>query len=120
MPSKGRCPTSCSRTDGEAPAAMSAIQVVEHLPPESWLPLLQFAQRALAPGGALVVETIYPLNVDALARWFFGDITHTWPANPETLRVMAGFAGFDSAEIRLMNADEDERPQDYALIARKP
>jgi hypothetical protein len=33
---------------------------------------------------------------------------------------MAGFAGFDSAEVRLMNPDEDERPQDYALIARKP
>ncbi len=117
---EGTLPDFLLTYEGEAPAAMSAIQVVEHLPPASWLPLLQYAQRALAPGGALVVETIYPLNVDALARWFFGDITHTWPANPETLRVMAGFAGFDSAEVRLMNADEDERPQDYALIARKP
>jgi hypothetical protein len=117
---EGTLPDFLLTYDGEAPAAMSAIQVVEHLPPASWLPLLQYAQRALAPGGALVVETIYPLNVDALARWFFGDITHTWPANPETLRVMAGFAGFDSAEVRLMNPDEDERPQDYALIARKP
>jgi len=116
---QGTLPDFLLTYDGEAPAAMSAIQVVEHLPPGSWLPLLQYSQRALAPGGALVVETIYPLNVDALANWFFGDITHTWPANPETLRVMAGFAGFDSVDVRLMNPDEDERPQDYALIARR-
>ena len=116
---QGTLPDFLLTYDGEPPAAMSAIQVVEHLPPASWLPLLQYSQRALAPGGALVVETIYPLNVDALANWFFGDITHTWPANPETLRVMAGFAGFDSVDVRLMNPDEDERPQDYALIARR-
>jgi SAM-dependent methyltransferase len=116
---QGTLPDFLLTYDGEAPAAMSAVQVVEHLPPASWLPLLQYSQRGLVPGGALVVETIYPLNVDALANWFFGDITHTWPANPETLRVMAGFAGFDSVDVRLMNPDEDERPQDYALIARK-
>ena len=116
---QGTLPDFLLTYDGEAPAAMSAVQVVEHLPPASWLPLLQYSQRALAPGGALILETIYPLNVDALANWFFGDITHTWPANPETLRVMAGFAGFDSVDVRLMNPDEDERPQDYALIARR-
>ena len=116
---QGTLPDFLLTYEGEAPAAMSAVQVVEHLPPASWLPLLQYSQRALAPGGALILETIYPLNVDALANWFFGDITHTWPANPETLRVMAGFAGFDSVDVRLMNPDEDERPQDYALIARR-
>ena len=115
---EGSLPEFLASYDGEAPHGMSAIQVVEHLDPATWLPLLQFARTALAPGGAFIVETIYPLNVDALAAWFFGDITHTWPANPETLRVMAGFAGFDRADVRLMNEDADGRPQDYALIAR--
>ena len=115
---EGSLPDFLAAYDGEAPHGMSAIQVVEHLDPGTWLPFLQLARTALAPGGALLVETIYPLNVDALANWFFGDITHTWPANPETLRVMAGFAGFDGVEVRLMNDDADGRPQDYALIAR--
>jgi len=115
---EGSLPDFLASYDGEPPHGMSAIQVVEHLDPATWLPLLQLARTALAPGGAFVIETIYPLNVDALAAWFFGDITHTWPANPETLRVMAGFAGFDRVDVRLMNEDADGRPQDYALIAR--
>jgi SAM-dependent methyltransferase len=115
---EGSLPDFLASYDGEAPHGMSAIQVVEHLDPADWLPLLQLARTALAPGGALVIETIYPLNVDALAAWFFGDITHTWPANPETLRVMAGFAGFDRVDVLLMNEDASGRPQDYALTAR--
>jgi SAM-dependent methyltransferase len=115
---EGSLPDFLASYDGEAPHGMSAIQVVEHLDPSAWLPTLQLARTSLAPGGAFVIETIYPLNVDALATWFFGDITHTWPANPETLRVMAGFAGFDRVDVRLMNEDADGRPQDYALIAR--
>jgi SAM-dependent methyltransferase len=115
---EGSLPDFLASYDGEPPHGMSAIQVVEHLDPATWLPLLQLARTVLAPGGGLVIETIYPLNVDALAAWFFGDITHTWPANPETLKVMAGFAGFDRVDVRLMNEDADGRPQDYALIAR--
>ena len=115
---EGSLPDFLAAYDREAPHGMSAIQVVEHLDPSAWLPMLQLARTVLAPGGAFVIETIYPLNVDALATWFFGDITHTWPANPETLRVMAGFAGFDRVDLRLMNEDADGRPQDYALIAR--
>jgi SAM-dependent methyltransferase len=115
---QGSLPDFLAAYDGEAPLGMSAIQVVEHLDPGTWLPLLQLARTVLAPGGAFLIETIYPLNVDALANWFFGDITHTWPANPETLRVMAGFAGFDQVEVRLMNDDAGGRPQDFALIAR--
>jgi SAM-dependent methyltransferase len=115
---EGSLPDFLADYDGEPPHGMSAIQVVEHLDPSAWLPMLQLARTVLAPGGAFVIETIYPLNVDALATWFFGDITHTWPANPETLRVMAGFAGFDRVDVRLMNEDADGRPQDYALIAR--
>ena len=75
---------------GRRPAALSAIQVIEHLPPEEWLATFQFAHEALAPRGAFLIETIDPRNTYALANWFFGDITHTWPANPETLKVMAG------------------------------
>ena len=103
--------------EGEPPAAFSAIQVIEHLPPATWLPTLQYAQRRLAPGGACIVETINPLNVTALSTYFFGDITHV-AREPRTLTVMAEFAGFDTAEVRLLNPDERGDAQDFALIAR--
>ena len=105
--------------DGEPPAAMSAIQVIEHLPTETWLPTIRFALNALARDGALVIETINPLNPVALGSAFFGDVTHTWPANPWTLREMAGFAGFGEVDVRFLNPDGNDVAQDYALIARK-
>jgi hypothetical protein len=114
----GALPDYLADYTGEPPAALSAIQVIEHLPPATWLPTLRYAQRRLAPGGACIVETINPLNVTALSTYFFGDITHTWPANPRTLTIMAEFAGFDAAEVRLLNPDERGDAQDFALIAR--
>jgi hypothetical protein len=32
---------------------------------------------------------------------------------------MARFAGFDDIEVRFMNPDGNDAPQDYALVARK-
>jgi SAM-dependent methyltransferase len=115
----GSLPSYLADYRGEAPSAFSAIQVIEHLPPEEWLATFQFAHEALAPGGMFLIETIDPRNMYALANWFFGDITHTWPANPETLKVMAGFAGFAAAEIISMNPDAEGKGQDFALVARK-
>ena len=92
---------------------------IEHLPPEEWLATFQFAHEALARRGTFLIETIDPRNTYALANWFFGDITHTWPAHPETLEVMAGFAGFEDVEIISMNPDADGNGQDFALVARK-
>jgi hypothetical protein len=95
------------------------MQVIEHLPTDTWLPTIRYALDALAPDGALLIETINPLNAFALGSAFFTDVTHTWPANPRTLEVMAGYAGFDDIETRFLNPDDDGEPQDFALIARK-
>lgn len=102
----------------EAPAAISLIQVIEHLPTAAWLPTIRLAERVLAPGGQLVIETIDPRNPRALQA-FYADITHTWAAHPDTLRVMAGFAGFASTEVRGLNPDESGTAQDFVLIATK-
>ena len=104
--------------DGDAPAALSLIQVIEHLPTETWLPTLRYAERILAPGGALVIETIDPRNPEALHA-FFADVTHTWAAHPGTLEVMAGFAGFERTEVLGLNPGDNGKAQDFALIARK-
>jgi SAM-dependent methyltransferase len=115
---EGSLPGFLLDVDGEAPAAISLIQVIEHLPTETWLPTLRYAERLLAPGGSIVIETIDPRNPEALHA-FFADVTHTWAAHPGTLEVMAGFAGFAETEVIGLNPGDDGRPQDFALIARK-
>jgi SAM-dependent methyltransferase len=104
---------------GERPRALSAMQVIEHLPAGHWLPFFQYAHAALPSGGALLVETINPVNLRALANHFYGDLTHTWPAHPATLRLMAEFAGFTDVRLMWLNPDPTDDPQDYAIIAVK-
>jgi SAM-dependent methyltransferase len=104
---------------GEAPGAISAIQLIEHLPTQTWIPLFRAAFEALAPDGAFLVETINALNPEALARYFLADVTHTWPGHPETLRLMAEQAGFTSVEVVYLNPDDRGNPQDFAVWSVK-
>jgi hypothetical protein len=65
------------------------------------------------------LETINPLNVDALTSFFVADITHTWPGHPRTLSLMAGYAGFDDVDVTFVNPDQRGNPQDVVLWAVK-
>ena len=108
----------------EAPAegveAVSAIQLIEHLPRDRWLPLFQGILGVLRPGGAVLVETINGRNLRALADHFIADLTHTWPGHPETLRLLAEHAGFIDVEIRFEHPDAHGAAEDVAIWARKP
>ena len=108
-----------SSYSGEPPAAVSAIQVIEHLPRELWLPLIRESHNVLEPGGGLLIETINPLNLRALSSSFFADLTHSWPAHPETLRLMAESVGFSRVEIDFLNPDEHGEGMDFCLWAVK-
>jgi SAM-dependent methyltransferase len=99
---------------------VSAIQLIEHLPRSAWVHLFEEIHRALAPGGALLLETINGQNVDAVADYFLADVTHTWPGHPETLKLMAEHAGFDGVEVRFLHEDHRGRAQDFTIWAVKP
>jgi SAM-dependent methyltransferase len=98
---------------------VSAIQLIEHLPRRAWVHLFEEIHRALAPGGALLLETINGQNPDAIADYFVADVTHTWPGHPETLRLMAEHAGFERVEVRFRHEDHRGRAQDVAIWAVK-
>jgi O-antigen chain-terminating methyltransferase len=98
---------------------VSAIQLIEHLPRRAWVHFFQEIHRALAPGGALLLETINGQNPDAIADYFVADVTHTWPGHPETLRLMAEHAGFPRVEVRFLHEDHRGRAQDVAIWAVK-
>ena len=98
---------------------ISAIQLIEHLPQRAWVHLFEEVHRALASGGAFLLETINGQNPDAIADHFVADVTHTWPGHPETLRLMAEHAGFDPVEVRFLHEDHRGNAQDVAIWARR-
>lgn len=106
--------------------AVTALQVVEHLPPATLVRFLTLARTALHADGILVLETINPVTPAAL-RHYFADLTHAQPLVAETLQLLVQQAGFREVEVRYLNAPEshpDARisaalfaPLDYALVA---
>jgi SAM-dependent methyltransferase len=105
--------------DDEPVEGISAIQLIEHLPQRAWVHVFEETHRALAPGGAFLLETINGQNPDAIADHFVADVTHTWPGHPETLRLMAEHAGFDPVEVRFLHEDHRGNAQDVAIWARR-
>jgi 2-polyprenyl-3-methyl-5-hydroxy-6-metoxy-1,4-benzoquinol methylase len=91
--------------------AVTALQVLEHLPPPDLAALLALAHAKLRPGGLLVAETIDPSTPAAL-RNYFADLTHAQPLVPETLELLVRGAGFRETETIHLNDSLD-----YAIVA---
>jgi SAM-dependent methyltransferase len=99
-------------TDGSL-GAVSALQLLEHLPPAAIVSVLELAHAKLVPGGVLIAETINPSSLAAL-RNYFADLTHAQPLVPETLEILVRGAGFREAETIYLNDSLD-----YAIVATK-
>ncbi len=116
---------------------ISAFQVIEHLPFQRLVRLLDAALRALAPDGVAIFETPNPENLLVATNSFHLDPTHLRPIPPQLVEFLAQQRGFARAEILRMNALPAEMhvagegeltlrvnqllygAQDYALIAWK-
>ena len=85
-------------------------QVIEHLPPAAWQPLVELAITRLEPGGKLAIETINPESLFAMARAYVIDPTHVRPVHPQLLEFLARRAGFHPVEVQLQApVPDDER-----------
>jgi hypothetical protein len=82
--------------------AVTAIQLVEHLPPPTLVQLLSLAAAKLRPGGLLILETINPASPQALLN-FFADLTHSQPLVPATLELLVRQAGFAEVKVLYLN-----------------
>ena len=87
------------KLDDGAVGAITALQLVEHLPPSALVSLLELAARKLRPGGLLLLETINPVSPRALQN-YFADLTHSQPLVAETLELLVRDAGFEQIEVR--------------------
>lgn len=81
-------------------AGVIAVQVVEHLTRPQLETLVELCVRKVAPGGAVVFETINPQSVLALSSNYFRDPTHVFPMHPDTMRYMMELSGMKQIEVR--------------------
>ena len=88
-------------------AAVTLIQVIEHLPIPDQLTLYKTAARKLAPGGFIVVETINPSCLAALANAYLLDPSHRAPMHPQMTRFLMEQAGLWRVQIRLLRPVEE-------------
>jgi len=84
-----------------------ASQVIEHFKPEYLKEVIRESFRVLLPGSSLILETINPLSLFALANIYFLDITHQKPLHPEFMRYMLESTGFSKVEILYSDPLED-------------
>jgi O-antigen chain-terminating methyltransferase len=120
--------------------AVTGFHFIEHIAFDDQLSFLRLAARALAPGGALILETPNPTNLVVGASSFYLDPTHLRPVHPQLLEFLVRSQGFSEVEVRYLHPSTSEPetfdglepagidamvrwalygPQDYAVVARK-
>ncbi len=92
-------------------------QVIEHLEPTDWQRFVELAAAKLKAGGRLVVETINPGSLYALARAYVVDPTHIRPVHPELLSFLARRSGLCAVEVQFQAPfPDEERPTGLAFF----
>lgn len=114
-------------------AVISAFHMVEHIPTDYLIELLDECHRVLADNGLLILETPNPENISVGTHTFHLDPTHKSPLPPDLLEFLVGQAGFaETAILRLNGAPMIEAgpiersihlmfevARDYGCLAKK-
>ena len=89
----------------EQPAASlggaACLGLVEHLAPDDVVELFELCHSRLAPGAALLIETVNPLSLTALHA-FALDPTGERPLHPETARFLLREIGFPAVDVQFL------------------
>ncbi|AGB47339.1 methylase involved in ubiquinone/menaquinone biosynthesis [Mesorhizobium australicum WSM2073] len=117
----------------ETAAVISAFHMVEHVPTDYLIELLNECRRVLAEDGLLILETPNPENISVGTHTFYLDPTHKSPLPPSLLEFLVEQVGFPEIAILRLNgspmieAGPTERSvhlmfevaRDYSCLARK-
>jgi SAM-dependent methyltransferase len=90
---------------------VTAFHLIEHLPVEELLELLEAAYNALRPGGCLLLETPNPANLIMGACDFYNDPTHLSPLPSALTKFLVSRHGFDDIEVRPLHPNVSPLPQ---------
>lgn len=124
--------------ESDSLSVISAHHFIEHISFSQLAWLVLEAQRALAPGGLLLLETPNPANLIVGSTNFYIDPTHKHPLPSQLLETLFDTAGFKDVEMRYLhpggNLEEMQSqpgvnpeiaqllfgPQDLAVLGKKP
>jgi O-antigen chain-terminating methyltransferase len=116
--------------------AVTAFHLIEHLPTEELVALLDEIMRTLQPGGVVIFETPNPDNLFVASNYFYHDPTHRHPLPSRLTKFLVESRGFARVEIinlhecaegRFAGSDEVSvrlnelfyGPMDYAIVGWK-
>lgn len=83
--------------------------VVEHLPLDALIEMLELSVRKLRPGGVFVSETPNPASLIVLGNSYILDPTHVMPLHPSLLAFLCETAGFRDVRLQFFAPAEDYR-----------
>lgn len=103
----------------ESLGAVTGFHIVEHLPIEILIKMLDETVRVMKPGGAVIFETPNPQNVLVGSCNFYFDPTHRNPLPGPIMRFLVESRGYARVEIINLNPSDAERVEgDTDLIKR--
>ena len=93
-------------------SAVTAFHLVENVPIDRVIELIDLSVRALQPGGLLILETPNPENLVVGASSFYVDPSHVRPLPPGLLAFLVEARGLADVETRFLhpNAASNLRP----------
>jgi O-antigen chain-terminating methyltransferase len=122
--------------DDASAGAITGFHIIEHVPIDVLLTLLDEVVRVLRPGGVAIFETPNPENVLVGSNFFYLDPTHHHPLPRDLTQFLFEQRGFDRVEVLNLNPWESGRvagegelaerfnglfygPMDYAVLGWK-
>jgi O-antigen chain-terminating methyltransferase len=97
-------------------AVVSSFHVIEHLPIQQLVSLIDEVLRVLRPGGTIILETPNPENLIVGACNFYLDPTHRNPIPPPTAKFILENRGFTQVEIRRIHPMTENHHLDNAFL----
>lgn len=83
-------------------------QVIEHIPFDSIIRLVELAWKKLMPGSYLIMETPNPQTLAIFNRSFYMDPTHEKPVHPLTIQFLTESVGFRESKLLYSGRVEKE------------
>jgi len=87
-------------TETNSIGAVTSMHLIEHMPFDLVVELLDESLRVLKPGGLIILETPNPENIEVASHWFYMDPTHRNPIPPTLLQWVLMDRGFRNVLIR--------------------